>query len=133
MKPRLIKILSLVSLALMLFGCASTEVNKGIGVPLNTVNFLDKDLEQKLAVQSTNARRTASDTIEVWAVLRNKGDKTLQVEGRTQFFDRQQSPAEPPSAWQRLFIPAGALATYREFSTKVTEIGYYYVEIKEVR
>ncbi|MBF0530211.1 MAG: hypothetical protein HQK55_13255 [Deltaproteobacteria bacterium] len=114
-------------------GCASNDVNKGVGVPLNTVNFLDKALEEKVAVQSTNARRSASDTVEVWAVLRNKTDKTLQLEARTQFFDRQQAPGEPPTAWQRLFLPSGALGTYKDFSTKVSEVGYYYIEIREVR
>ncbi len=112
-------------------------------VRMNTVNILDKSLEDwqggekgkkgKIAVESTNARRTPSGTVEVWTVLRNRTDFPLQIEGRTQFFDRDQAPVEGPSAWKRVFLPPNSVATYKETSTKVMEIGYYYIEIREGR
>jgi hypothetical protein len=109
------------------------------GIHLNQVVFTDKTLQRwsrlgkksKIAVESHNARRTPSGTIEVWAVLRNRTDFDQQVEGRVQFFDADRAPAEGPSAWQRVHLPANGVATYREFSTKIFDIPYYYVELKE--
>lgn len=126
------------------------------GIRYNTVVIIDKSLENwdgkvfdpefvgyfwpqekhkrsKIAVESTDSRRTPTGTLEVWAVLRNRTDFPLQIEGRTQFFDAAKAPAEGPTAWQRVYLPPQSVATYRELSTKVNEINYYYVEIREGR
>lgn len=128
------------------------------GIRLNTVNIIDKALQKwdgderdpkwlallknnpdeakkysKIAVEATNARRTPTGTVEVWATLRNRTDHPLQIEGRAQFFDSTQAPVEGPTAWQRVFLPPNSVATYKESSTKVMEIGYYYIEIREGR
>jgi hypothetical protein len=112
-------------------------------VRMNTVNIIDDSLQNwqarpgakhsKIAVESTNARRSETGTVEIWAVLRNRTDYPLQIEGRVQFFDRDQAPVEGPTAWQRVYLPPNSVATYKELSTKVMEIGYYYVEIREGR
>ena len=112
-------------------------------VRLNTVNIIDKSLANwhgkedekysKIAVEQTNSRRTATGTLEVWATLRNRTDYPLQIEGRSQFFDSDQAPVEGPTAWQRVFLPANSVATYKEFSTKVEDVAYYYIEIREGR
>jgi hypothetical protein len=96
------------------------------GVPQNTQ-------WSKITVQATNARRTPTGTVEVWATLRNRTDYPLTIDGRTQFFSRDDSPLEGPSAWQRVHLPPQSVATYKELSTNVTEVGYYYIEIREGR
>ena len=58
----------------------------------------------------------------MWAVLRNRTDYPLQIEGRSQFFDADQVPIEEPSAWKRVHLPPNAVGTYRESSTKVEAI-----------
>jgi uncharacterized protein YceK len=93
----------------------------------------ERDKRSKIAVESTNSRRTPTGTLEVWAVLRNRTDFPLQIEGRTQFFNRDQAPIEGPTAWQRVHLPPNAVATYQEFSTKIEEIAFYYIEIREGR
>lgn len=126
------------------------------GIRYNTVVILDKSLEDwngkvfdpplleylwpqepekrsKIAVESTNSRRTETGTLEAWAILRNRTDYPLQIEGRTQFFDAEKAPAEAASAWQRVFIPPQGVATYKELSTKIQGISYYYIEIREGR
>jgi hypothetical protein len=126
------------------------------GIRYNTVVILDKSLENwngkvfdpplleyfwpqekkkrsKIAVESTNSRRTETGTLEAWAILRNRTDHDLQLEGRTQFFDADKAPAENPTAWQRIFLPPQSVATYKDSSTKIDGIGYYYVEIREGR
>lgn len=87
----------------------------------------------RLAVEQTNARRTATGTLEVWAVLRNRTDQPIQLEGRTTFFDAQQVPCEDPSAWQRVFLPPQGVATYRERSTQIEGVHHYYIELREGR
>jgi hypothetical protein len=93
----------------------------------------ERDKHTKIAVESTESRRTATGTLEVWTVLRNRTDHPLQIEGRTQFFDSAKAPAEKPSAWQRVMLPPQSVATYREFSTKVQDVAFYYIEIREGR
>lgn len=127
-------------------------------VRMNTVNIIDKSLQRwdvtthrpfwaqifgggrkekdkygKIAVESNNARRTPTGTLEVWAVLRNRTDYALQVEGRTQFFDSSEAPVEGPTAWQRVHLPPNSVGNYKEYSTAIEGISYYYVEIREGR
>ncbi len=140
----------------VLYGCAK-EVGEGPGpgvrvrddaapyarIRYNTVVILDKSLEDwrppdsrkkgKIAVEETSARRTETGTVEAWAVLRNRTDHPLQLEGRAHFFDKDKAPVEGPTAWQRVFLPAQGVGTYKEKSTKVMEVGYYYIEIREGR
>lgn len=87
----------------------------------------------KIAVESTNSRRTPTGTLEAWAIIRNRTNHPLQIEGRTTFFDREQVPCEQPTAWQRLFLQPNSVVTYKEFSTKVHTVNYYYIEIREGR
>lgn len=118
---------------------------------MNSVAILDKSLQKwyvyensltgpreygkvgKIAVESTGTRRSQTGTIEAWALLRNRTDYMLQVEGRVQFFDAAKAPVEGPTAWQRVILPPNSVSTFKEFSTNVMDIGYYYIEIREGR
>ena len=93
----------------------------------------EENKRSKIAVESTNSRRTATGTLEVWAILRNRTDFPLQIEGRTQFFDAAKAPAEGPTAWKRVSLPPQSVATYKEYSTNVEGISYYYIEVREGR
>jgi hypothetical protein len=143
-------------LATLLAGC-STVVQEGAapgvrvrndrapqaGIRLNTVQIIDDGLQQwqgsdserwsKISVESTNSRRTATGTLEVWGVLRNRTDFPLQLEGRTTFFDQYQVPAEKPTAWRRVMLPPNGVAAYKELSVGTNDIAYYYIEIREGR
>jgi len=149
----------LIIAGLIVTGCSKTNVDVREGaapgvrvdddrapyarVRMNTVNILDKSLQNwqgsskekrgKIAVEANNARRTATGTLEVWATLRNRTDFPLQIEGRTQFFDRDQAPIEGPTAWQRVHLPPNSVATYKESSTNINDVAYYYIEIREGR
>lgn len=120
---------------------------------LNSVVILDDSLERwetdkgffswlfgddgvkrgKIAVEGTGARRTPTRSLEVWAQLRNRTDFPLQIEARTQFFDRDEAPIEGPSAWKRIYLPANSTAPYREVSLGVDNREFYIVEIREGR
>lgn len=121
------------------------------GIRMNSVAILDRELQNwyvyektligsvehgkkgKIAVESTGARRSPTGTVEAWAVLRNRTDYNLQLEGRVQFFDKNKAPVEGPTAWQRVFLPANAVSNYKELSTNVMDVGFYYIEIREGR
>lgn len=104
---------------------------------LDTVVILDKSLQTgkvgKLAVERSLGRRTATQTLEVIAVIRNRTDYPQQIEGRTQFYDAAGVPIEGPTAWQRLILDPQSINTYREFSTRTADVAHYYVEIREAR
>ncbi len=104
----------------------------------NTVNFLDTSMQQggasKVAVEDTNADLTNTGTIRAYALVRNRSTYPLQLEGRTHFFDREKRPLESPTAWQRMFLPPNGIASYESLSTsRVGEVGYYYIEMREGR
>ena len=94
---------------------------------------VERNKRSKIAVESTNSRRTNTGTLEVWAVLRNRTDYPLKIEGRMQFFDKDKVLVDGPTAWQRIYLSPQSVETYQEFSTKTSEVQYYYVEIREGR
>jgi uncharacterized protein YcfL len=87
----------------------------------------------KIAVETISTLRTATGTLQVETIIRNRTDYPLQVEGRTHFFDEQKLENEKPSAWQRVYLSPQAIATYRETSTGRAEVAHYYVELREGR
>lgn len=93
----------------------------------------EKQKRSKIAVEATNSRRTPTGTLEVWAMVRNRTDRNLQIEGRVHFYDGEHVECEPVSAWRRLHLPPQAVDTYREASTRIHEVAYYYIEIREGR
>ena len=151
---QIIKVVILAAVSLMMLNaCAQEDMIKegaspGVRVDdkrapyatirYNTVAILDKSLQRingrgKIAVESSGARRSPTGTLEAFAVLRNRTDYPLQIEGRVQFFDAQKFPADGPTAWQRVYLPPNSVAGYKELSTQVHGIGYYYIEIREGR
>jgi hypothetical protein len=104
----------------------------GTQIRWNNVSLLDKSIENKILVEGTNSRRTATNTLEVWALFRNRTDYPLQIEARASFFDASQAPLEGPTAWQRVVLPPNANGHYKEFSTRVN-IGFYTIEVREGR
>lgn len=111
----------------------SPSIGALIAMPLNAVQFTDKAINRKVLVQELFARRSEANTVEVIARLVNCTDHTLQVEGRTSFMDSTQFPIEPTSAWQRVFLPPRATATYRELSTATGEVAHFLIELREGR
>ena len=105
---------------------------------MNMVVILDPELQAvdgpgKIAVESTGSRRTLSGTLEVWALIRNRTNYPLQIEGRTNFFDAQQAPSDMSTAWKRIYLPPLSVTTYKAQSLQVYDISYYMVELREGR
>jgi len=151
------KVLVLLILAMAgLCGCVASEgvpampaSPEHVGIRMNSVAILDRGLQQwyvyeaspegpkeygkidKISVEGTGSRRTPTNTVEAWTILGNRSDYPLQVEARVQFFDASRAPVEGPTAWQRLMLGPNATVPYRETSTGVQDIAYFYIEIRE--
>lgn len=148
------------AIAIITAGCSSTRVYEGpapgirvqsegapnAGIRYNSVAILDRELQTsyvfqngeikqghvgKIAVENAGTRRSATGTVEAWAILRNRTNFNQQIEGRVTFFDTQKGPLEGPTAWQRIILPPNSIDTFKEFSTSISEVGYFYIEIRE--
>lgn len=146
---------------LNLGGCGDVRVYEGpapamkvddgySGIRLNSIAILDDSLQQwyiventltgpvgsgkvgKIAVENVGVKRSPTNNLEAYAVLRNRTDYPLQVQGRVQFFDEMRAPVEGPSAWKQIFLSPNSVSSYKEFSTK-QEASFYYIEIREGR
>jgi len=84
----------------------------------------------KIAVGNVGIKRTSTNNLEVFAVLKNRTDDRLQMQGRIHFFDDMGMPVEEPSAWQRMYFSPNSMLAYKEFSTHMDAV-YYYIEIRE--
>lgn len=126
---------------LLLCGCeekgpAVARHNPGFQIEYNKVVIIDKQLQDpddtktRLAVEKNEPRRTATGTLEVTVLLRNRTNFPQQVDCRTRFFDASEAEVEDASAWQRVFLAPKSLATYRGLSS-IPEAQMYLVEIKE--
>jgi hypothetical protein len=100
---------------------------------LNNAGILDDSLRYKIAIEATNSRRSATQTLEVWAELRNRTDFPLTIECRVRWYDKSKAPVDEPTAWQKVFLEPNSLGVFKELSTSVYEIAYYYIEIREAR
>jgi hypothetical protein len=87
----------------------------------------------RISVEKTECTRTETGTLQVRAMLRNRTDSTIQVEGRALFFNSQKSLVEGPSPWRRVFLPPQSLGQYHEFSAADSGIEHYYIELREGR
>ena len=100
-------------------------------MPLNHVNVTDVKILHKVLVQDVSAQRDEQNRIKVWTRLVNCTDYPLQVEGRTQFMTEMSSPAQPTTAWQRVYLPARTFGVYESQSVRGSEIHSYLVELRE--
>jgi len=139
--------------AVLLSGCESTSMISEGAAPavrvddpaapfanpaMNSVVILDPALQRingpgKIAVESSGAKRTPAGTLEIWALIRNRTNHPLQIEGRTNFFDANRAPVDLTTAWKRLYLPPLGIQTYRAQSTLVHEVHYYMLELREGR
>lgn len=106
-------------------------------IQFDQVVILDKALQNsksgKIAVEQQGARRTATNTLKVVAMLRNRTDFPQVLEARTSFFDGSFAPAEKPSAWNRIHMEPNGVSSYEESSMGAQNVAHYYVEIRESR
>ncbi len=100
-------------------------------MPLNTVNITSGGLLRKIMVQATNAGRTDTGQVEVWARFVNCTDFALQIEARTHFFTATQAPAEPETAWSRQIVGAHKIFTYTTKSISGPNVASYLIEVRE--
>ena len=138
-----------VTMATLALGACAVDEGASPGVrvddaraPNATVHYdrvviLDDALQNrrggKIAIESQGARRSPTGTVEAFAVIRNRTDYPLQIEARVQFFDADKVPVEGPTAWQRVYLEANSVNSYKEASTRVHDVAHFLIEIREGR
>lgn len=117
---------------------------QGISESMNRVIFVDHDLNRtilnekkgtkkkkiKVSLQKAGARRSPTNSLEVFSVFKNHTDYDLQVQARATFFDGDEIPLNDTTAWKRMYIPANSFGTYRDFSVSPMA-SYFIVEVRE--
>jgi uncharacterized protein YcfL len=87
--------------------------------------------ESVLSIEYLGSQRTATQSLEVFASIRNRSTTPVQLEVRTLFLGKGGMPINDESAWQRLFLDPNGTVTYRELSLKTNQVKHYRVEIRE--
>ncbi len=96
------------------------------GIRYNTVVIVDKSLE------NWDGKLYDPEWSSIFDPFGPK-DKTKRAKIAVEKTNSRRAPSEGPTAWQRVHLPPQSVATYKEFSTKIQDINYYYVEIREGR
>lgn len=104
--------------------CRGSRLGPEPSAPMNAPG------KKKVSITEHNSRPTATGTLEVWMQIRNHTDYPLQVQARARFFDKDRSPTEETSNWDRVQLPAQSYETYRTFSTS-PNAQWYYIEVRE--
>jgi hypothetical protein len=108
----------------------SQEYGEISPVPLDAVQFTNQVLSKQIAVQSLQAHRTLTNTVQVTARLINCTDTPLVVGVRSNFMDASRLALEPATVWQNVILQPRALGTYQESSlSKAVE--HYVVELRD--
>lgn len=100
-------------------------------IPLDAVQYTDKALTQRVAVQSMFADRTETKTVAVGARFVNCTNEPVALGVRTSFLDDKQRPTETPSAWRTVFVPPKATSNYAETSIARDKVAHYLIEIRD--
>ena len=98
-------------------------------IPLESVQIIDKKLSRQIVAQGVEAQRTETDTVEVVARIVNCGKAPLQLQLRTTFLSAGQSPTEPTSSWQRIYVQPKSTGVYSEKSIS-RDVAHYLIEVR---
>jgi hypothetical protein len=98
-------------------------------IPLESVQIIDKKLSRAIVAQGVEAQRTETDTVEVVARIVNCGKAPLQLQLRTTFLSAGQSPTEPTSSWQRIYVQPKSTGVYTEKSIS-RDVAHYLIEVR---
>ena len=107
------------------------ERNAGYQMQMNGVGLLEPALQRTLTVEANGARRSATNTLDVFVTFRSRSDNPTRITVRTRFMDADRRPLDE-TQWTELFLERRGLKNYNALS-KTAEAAYYYVEVQPVR
>jgi hypothetical protein len=93
-------------------------------IPLNSVQFSDRETTKVVAVQRLYAARTTTNTVQVTARFVSCSDTPFNLRVRTSFLDGDQAPTEETSSWRSVYLQPRLTATYTEKSTSKNAESY---------
>jgi hypothetical protein len=101
-----------------------------IPIPLDAVQYTDKSIAKRVAVQSMYAQRNDANNVSVGARFVNCSNQSVALGVRTSFMDAKQRPTEASSAWKMVYVPPKATATYDEISVDRDRVQHYLIEVR---
>lgn len=137
---KIVSFFAVLAFVLIGSGCA-TEIVEGqrpgqyvpqASIQMNSAGFATLYLADKVAIERNAWSRSATGTVQVVAMLRNRTDYPQVIELQTMFFDQNKMPLGNPSTWEKVFLQPQAFANYSCLSTDV-DAAYFYVQIREAK
>ncbi|CAK0750748.1 DUF3455 domain-containing protein [Azospirillaceae bacterium] len=101
-----------------------------LDVPINSSSILNPEIEEKIYIKPIKARRSPAGTVEIFTQVVNCTDEPLQVEARTQFYDKDRAPSEAASGWRRVILQPRSASPYKESSIGREEVSSYGIEFR---
>lgn len=98
---------------------------------VNGVGLLEPALQKSLVVEANGARRTPTNSLEVYVTFRNRLDAPARITARTRFMDAEKRPIDE-TQWTEVFLERRGMKNYSAVS-KSAEASYYYVEVQPAR
>ncbi len=102
------------SLGLVLLASACAA-NLG-GTPAAIVLINETKLKKVIEVMPAEQGRTATGTLKIWVVIKNKSDRRVMLEARALFSGERNEVVEPVAAWTHLFIEPHTTTTFEALS-----------------
>lgn len=135
-------VLGLLAATVLAAGCTTMDVHEGTApaqrvvtpgtqARLDSAGYVTPGLERRVAVERTDALRTANNTLEICCTLRNRTEYAQKVQVRTQYLADDRAVLEGPDAWQPVYLPPNGIETYRTYS-RGAEAAHYYIEVMEL-
>lgn len=100
-------------------------------IPLDAVQYTDKRLARRVAIQTMYAQRTEMGNVNVGARFVNCSTASVALGVRTSFLDAKLRQIEPASAWKTVYVPAKATAVYDELSVDRDRVKHYLIEVRD--
>ncbi len=100
-------------------------------IPLDAVQYTDKRIARRVAVQSMYAQQTQTRNVAVGARFVNCSTASVALGVRTSFLDATLRPTEAASAWKTVYVPAKSTATYDEISVDRDRVKHYLIEVRD--
>ncbi len=100
-------------------------------IPYNAVTFLDPTMERQFTVEANGARRSPTNTLEVYFTIRSRADAPTRLTARARFFDAEKRPLEE-TRFSEFFLDPRGLKNQSILSTSAAA-AYYIVEVQRTR
>jgi hypothetical protein len=109
-------------------------VEHGLNRTYTTKKWLQKSRLKaiNISLEKSFIQQNEAGYKQVMSLFRNHTDFDYVLEVRTHFFDASEFPSDTVSKWQRIFVPANSIQTYKVMSIDKTTT-YFRTEVRSAK